>query len=87
MCSLLKQQQINHKIPFYLQQLPYGPEIAHKTGEDDGITHDGAIIYGKHPFVLVCCGDETDVPAYERAIQDVAKEVYEWNLEGGVTKI
>lgn len=87
MCSLLKQQQINHKIPFYLQQLPCGPEIAHKTGEDDGITHDGAIIYGKHPFVLVCCGDETDVPAYERAIQDVAKEVYEWNLEGGVTKI
>ena len=69
MIEILKNQRLNHKIPFYLK----GTTVAHKTGEDDGISHDVGIIYGREPFVLVMLSNETDVPAFERLIQDTAR--------------
>ncbi len=77
MIGILKNQQLCSKIPFYLQALPEEPEIAHKTGEDRGITHDVGIVYGKEPFLVCFCGNETDTPAFERVMAEVSLELYE----------
>ena len=67
--KLLLEQQINHKIPGYL---PEGTPVAHKTGEDDGITNDVAIVYGKKPFILCFASNGTHVPQAEIAIREIA---------------
>ena len=76
MVDILKNQQLNGKIPFYLQALSEEPEIAHKTGEDTGITHDVGIIYGREPFVVCFCGNETDTPAFDRAMAEISLDLY-----------
>ena len=68
--ELLLNQQINHKIPGYL---PAGIPVAHKTGEDDGITNDVGIVYAKEPFVLCFASNNTDVPEAERAIREISR--------------
>lgn len=80
MVRILKDQRLNGKFPFYLHALPGHVEIAHKTGEDTGITHDGGIIFANRPFVLVICGNETDVPACERAMAQIALDLYQRNM-------
>ena len=77
MLEILRNQKLNGKMPFYLK--PRGVACAHKTGEDDGITHDVGIVYAKNPFVLCMLSEETDVPSFERLIQDVARELAEMN--------
>ena len=62
MRAMLSQQQINHKIP---SLLPPTVRVEHKTGEDEGITNDVGILYGREPCVLVLVSNETDVPAFE----------------------
>ncbi len=71
MLHILTCQQINGKIPFYLHS--QGIRVAHKTGEDDGITHDVGIVFAKEPFILCLCANEVDVPAFERLMQDAAR--------------
>ena len=78
MLSILKNQQLNGKIPFYLQALPGEPVIAHKTGEDTGITHDVGIVYGREPFVVCFCGNETDTPSYERVMAELSLKLYQF---------
>ena len=68
MLRILSDQRLNGKIPFFL----HGYKIAHKTGEDDGITHDVGIVLGEHPVILCFLSNETDVPQFERFIQDAA---------------
>lgn len=68
MLAILKDQRLNGKIPFFLNDY----EIAHKTGEDDGITHDVGIVYADHPILLSFCSEHTCVPAFERLMQDMA---------------
>lgn len=72
MLHILKNQRLNGKIPFFV---PNGIEIAHKTGEDDGITHDVAIIYAPQPFVVCFCGNGVDVPLFERMMQDITAQL------------
>ena len=79
MLSIMKNQQLNGKIPFYLNALDPEPDIAHKTGEDSGITHDVGIVYAKQPFVVCFCGNETDTPAYERVMAELSLELYKEN--------
>lgn len=67
--KLLLEQQINHKIPGYL---PEGTPVAHKTGEDDGITNDVAVVYSENPCVICFASNFTDVPAAERAIREIS---------------
>jgi beta-lactamase class A len=67
--KLLLEQQINHKIPGYL---PEGTPVAHKTGEDDGITNDVGVVYGEKPFVICFASNFTDVPAAERALREIS---------------
>lgn len=68
MLQILKNQRLNGKMPFFL----HGTSIAHKTGEDDGITHDVGIVYTPEPFIACFLSEETDVPRFERCIQDTA---------------
>lgn len=77
MLEVLKEQRLNGKFPFhFVEKVP----IAHKTGEDDGITHDAGILYGPQPFILCCMGNEVNPPQYERFMQDIAWELYEETL-------
>ena len=71
MMEILLDQRLNGKLPFFIDSM--GIDIAHKTGEDDGISHDVGILYTAEP--LVCCfvGEHVDVPRYERLMQDAAK--------------
>ena len=77
MLEILRNQKLNGKMPFFLK--PRGIACAHKTGEDDGITHDVGVVYARRPFVLCMLSEETDVPAFERLIQDVAGELAAMN--------
>lgn len=68
MLRILKNQRLNGKIPFFI----HGKiEVAHKTGEDDGITHDVGIVYASQPFVVCFCGNDVEVPVFERLMQDI----------------
>lgn len=69
--NILLQQQINHKIPSRLLNL----RIAHKTGEDDGITHDVGIVYADEPFVVCFASNDTDVHEFEKVIRDISYEL------------
>lgn len=77
MLTILKCQQLNGKIPFYLKALEEEPEIAHKTGEDTGITHDVGIIFGREPFIVCFCGNETDTPRFERMMAEISLELFQ----------
>ena len=71
MRSILLDQRLNGKIPFFLHSQDI--DVAHKTGEDDGITHDVGIIYASTPRILCFMSSETDVPRAERCLQDLAR--------------
>lgn len=73
MLEILKSQRLKNKIPFYFQGCV---PIAHKTGEDDGITHDVGIIFGSQPFILCCMSNETDCTRFNRFIQKLAWSLY-----------
>ena len=70
MLSILLNQRLNGKIPFYLHSR--GIRCAHKTGEDDGITHDVGIIFADHPVFFSFLTENTDVAEAERAMQEAA---------------
>ncbi len=56
MLEILEQQKDNDCIS---KGLPEGTKFAHKTGSGTTVRHDGGIVEGEHPFVLVClCGDD-----------------------------
>lgn len=76
MLAIMKRQQLNGKIPFYLKALAEKTEIAHKTGEDAGITHDVGIIYAKQPFIVCFCGNATDTPEFERVMAEISRDLY-----------
>ena len=71
MLGILLNQRLNGKLPFYLHS--EGIRCAHKTGEDDGITHDVGIVYAQRPFVICMLSNDVDVPAFERLIQETAR--------------
>lgn len=70
MLGILRNQRLNGKLPFFLHSR--GIACAHKTGEDDGITHDVGILFTERPWILCFLSNETDVPLAERAMQDIA---------------
>lgn len=77
MMEILGDQRLNGKLPFFLHSLDV--DVAHKTGEDDGTTHDCGVVYAKHPFVICMLSNDVDVPKFERVMQDAALELYEIN--------
>ena len=78
MLDILKDQRLNGKLPFFLHTM--GIPVAHKTGEDDGITHDVGILYTGEPMVCCFVGEHVNVPEYERLMQDAAKALAEDGL-------
>jgi beta-lactamase class A len=50
MIAILKRQKFNDALP---AGVPPGTPVAHKTGTITKIHHDGGIVYGPHPYVLV----------------------------------
>ncbi len=70
MLTLLLQQRLNGKMPFYLHSR--GIACAHKTGEDDGITHDVGVIFADTPRIFCFVSEGTDVPRAERVLQGLA---------------
>lgn len=77
MLRILSCQRLNGKIPFILHSYPEYIRIAHKTGEDTGITHDVGIVYSGEPFVVCFCGNDTCVYEYERVMADISKQLYD----------
>lgn len=76
MINIMKNQRLNGKIPFFLQSLNPKVEIAHKTGEDNNTTHDVGIVFAKEPFIVCFCGNNVNVPQYERLMQDITYYLY-----------
>ena len=65
----LKMQNINHKIPGFMEERF---EVAHKTGEDTGITHDVGIVYSEKPFIIVFASNDTDVGVMENLMRNIS---------------
>ncbi len=80
MLVILKNQRLNGKIPFFLQNIKPKIDIFHKTGEDSNITHDVGIVFAKEPFIICFCGNNVDVPKYERSMQDITYDLYKYSL-------
>lgn len=77
MLRMLSGQQLQNKIPMLL---PLDMQIAHKTGEDEGTSHDVGIVYAKRPFLVGFFGTGIDAPSFNRAVQDISLELF---LENG----
>lgn len=77
MLEILKAQQINHKIPNALPRVP----IAHKTGEDSNESHDVAIVYAEHPYILCFASEHTPVYPYECALREASRKIYAYMQE------
>ena len=64
--DILLDQQIGHKLD---GKLCGAVPIAHKTGEDDGLSNDVGIVFAKEPFVICFAGHDTDVYRWEDLIR------------------
>ena len=71
MLDFLLDQQLNGKLPFYLHSQDI--DVAHKTGEDEALSHDVGILFGREPVICCMLGERVDVPAWERLMQDTAR--------------
>lgn len=76
--GILKEQKLNSKIPYLL---PGNVAIAHKTGEDRGITHDVGIVYSDRPFILCFASNDTKVVPAEAAIKTIALHCYSMSIQ------
>jgi beta-lactamase class A len=74
MLEILKKQQINHKIPYFI---PNNVKIAHKTGEDSEITNDMALVFAEKPFILCCAANNTNVQETEDFYRKAAKYLFD----------
>jgi len=64
--NVLLHQQINHKMGGKVRG---DVEIAHKTGEDDGLSNDVGVVFAPQPFVACFAAHETDVYEWEDLIR------------------
>ena len=70
--DILLDQQVDHKLDGKLcGQVP----IAHKTGEDSGLSNDVGIVFSKEPFVICFAGHDTDVYRWEDLIRRAAYDL------------
>lgn len=77
MIGLLKDQQLNDKLPKYL---PDNTEIAHKTGEIDYFTHDAGIVYlpNKGDYIISVLSESESPTGAEDRISLISKAVYDY---------
>ena len=74
--EVLSEQQIMHKLGGKLGE---NIKIAHKTGEDDGLSNDIGIVYADQPFVICFTGHDTDVYPWEDLMRRGAYDLYTVN--------
>lgn len=72
MLKVLKMQKINHKIPGLMKE-KY--EVAHKTGEDDGISNDVGIVFCEKPFIVVFASNNANVGEFENLIRQISLQL------------
>ena len=70
--DILLTQQINHKVSILKSN---GIKVAHKTGEDDGISNDVGIVLCDKPFVFCFLGNNTDTTKFENFIRKTSYEL------------
>lgn len=66
-------QQVDHKLN---GRICGEVSIAHKTGEDDGLSNDVGIVYAKQPFVICFAGHDTDVYRWEDLMRRGTYDLY-----------
>ena len=78
--SIMRRQQYREKIPL---MLPPEVNVAHKTGELEGVRHDmGIVEVPEHPYVLVLLSERGQQPwEVDRALAELSLEVYHWHLK------
>ena len=75
MAAILKRQRFNDAIP---GGVPAGVAVAHKTGSITKIHHDGGIVYGPRPYVLVVLvRGIQDEKASGAIIADISRAVWQ----------
>ena len=77
--SILRQQQINHKLG---GKLPMDFPMAHKTGDEEDKAHDVGIVFTKSPFIACFAYVGPDMQVYEDFIRRAARMLADEN--GGV---
>ena len=76
MLQILQNQQLNGKIPVGLRGLAAEEDCAHKTGEDDDITHDVGIVLGEKPFIICFMTNRCpDTAAAEYAMHSIVRQL------------
>lgn len=81
MMEMLLAQQCTNKMPLLL---PGEGAVAHKTGEDDGITHDVGVLLAKRPCVACFCNEKLNAGEEGKMnvlIAQVTREI--WEAQGG----
>jgi len=66
--SLLKEQEVNDRIPKYL---PLGTVVAHKTGLEQRVVHDAGIVFSPHGDYIICVLTK-DVKNYKKSKNFIA---------------
>jgi beta-lactamase class A len=66
--SLLKEQEVNDRIPKYL---PAGTVVAHKTGLEQRVVHDAGIVFSPHGDYIICVMTK-DVKNYKKSKNFIA---------------
>jgi len=75
--DILLDQQIGHKLEGKLT----GVSVAHKTGEDDGLSNDVGIVFAREPFVICFAGHDTDVYRWEDLIRRSAYDLVQAQMD------
>ena len=57
--------------------LPKGIKVAHKMGVDEGILHDGGIVFADQPFVLVVMSKNVNISEAKELFLEITKLVWE----------
>ena len=76
MLSLLKNQELNDRIPKYL---PTDVVVAHKTGELEGNKHDAGIVFSKSgDYIIVVLSKSTNPKTASENIANFSREIYKF---------
>jgi beta-lactamase class A len=81
MIAILKDQQFNEIIPFYL---PKDVSVAHKTGSITGVHHDTGIVYlpdGRSYVLVLLSKNLEDFDIGTEQLARISKTVYEYMVE------
>lgn len=74
MITLLKRQRLNDRIPKYL---PSSVEVAHKTGELEGVKHDAGIIYTETgTYILILLSDSNNPQVAAERMARISENIY-----------